>query len=123
MSSHALTSGEQVEGFDTPEKPAYFRYLTLMAFHVFLQEKVHLRPERTFAPANPRSQQVDATILEVGVGGTYDTTNIVPQPIVAGVSSLGIDHIFVLGRTIPEIATQKGGIYKVRLSSRSLQPD
>jgi folylpolyglutamate synthase len=58
--------------------------------------------------------QVDATILEVGVGGTYDTTNMVPKPIVAGVTSLGIDHIFVLGKTIPEIATQKGGIYKVR---------
>ncbi|KAM0790828.1 hypothetical protein ACM66B_004673 [Microbotryomycetes sp. NB124-2] len=78
----------------TPEKPAYFRYLTIMAFHVFMQEKV------------------DATILEVGVGGTYDSTNVVPQPIVTGVTSLGIDHIFVLGRTLPEIAHQKGGIYK-----------
>ncbi|CEQ40650.1 SPOSA6832_02278, partial [Sporobolomyces salmonicolor] len=78
----------------TPEKPAYFRYLTIMAFHVFLQE------------------QVDATVLEVGVGGTYDSTNVVPQPIVTGVTPLGIDHIFVLGKTIPEIAHQKGGIYK-----------
>ncbi|GAA5868554.1 hypothetical protein JCM1840_005487 [Sporobolomyces johnsonii] len=78
----------------TPEKPAYFRYLTIMAFHVFLQEKV------------------DATVLEVGVGGTYDSTNVVPQPIVTGISPLGIDHIFVLGKTIPEIAHQKGGIYK-----------
>ncbi|GAA5886902.1 hypothetical protein JCM16303_006754 [Sporobolomyces ruberrimus] len=78
----------------TAEKPAYFRYLTIMAFHVFLQEKV------------------DATILEVGVGGTYDSTNVVPQPIVTGVSPLGIDHVFVLGKTIPEIAHQKGGIYK-----------
>jgi len=58
--------------------------------------------------------QVDATILEVGVGGTYDSTNIVPSPIVTGVSPLGIDHVFVLGKTIPEIAHQKGGIYKVR---------
>ncbi|ORY89056.1 FolC bifunctional protein [Leucosporidium creatinivorum] len=79
---------------DTPEKPAYFRYLTILAFHVFLQEKV------------------DATILEVGVGGTYDSTNIVPAPITTGVTSLGIDHIFVLGKTLPEIAAQKGGIYK-----------
>ncbi|GAA5939415.1 tetrahydrofolate synthase [Sporobolomyces koalae] len=78
----------------TAEKPAYFRYLTIMAFHVFLQEKV------------------DATILEVGVGGTYDSTNVVPSPIVTGVTPLGIDHVFVLGKTIPEIAHQKGGIYK-----------
>ncbi|KAK4050744.1 Folylpolyglutamate synthetase [Microbotryomycetes sp. JL221] len=83
----------------TPEKPAYFRYLTIMAFHVFIQEKV------------------DATILEVGVGGTYDSTNVVPQPIVTGVTSLGIDHVFVLGRTLPEIAHQKGGIYKPGVSA------
>ena len=37
-----LTLREQVEGLGAPEKPAYFRYLTLMAFHVFLQEKVRL---------------------------------------------------------------------------------
>ncbi|GAA5974729.1 hypothetical protein JCM11641_007243 [Rhodosporidiobolus odoratus] len=79
---------------DTPEKPAYFRYLTIMAMHVFLQEKV------------------DATILEVGVGGTFDSTNIVPSPITTGVTALGIDHIWVLGKTLPEIAHQKGGIYK-----------
>lgn len=58
--------------------------------------------------------QVDATILEVGVGGTYDSTNIVPKPIVTGITSLGLDHQGVLGNTIPEIAHQKAGIYKVR---------
>jgi folylpolyglutamate synthase len=57
--------------------------------------------------------QVDATILEVGVGGTYDCTNIVPRPIVTGISSLGIDHVGVLGKTVGEIAWQKGGIFKV----------
>ena len=58
--------------------------------------------------------KVDATILEVGVGGMYDCTNIVPKPVVAGVSALGIDHVAVLGKTLKEIAWQKGGIYKVR---------
>ena len=57
--------------------------------------------------------QVDATILEVGVGGTYDSTNIVPRPVVTGVSALGIDHTAVLGKSLGEIAWQKGGIYKV----------
>ncbi|KAH9977894.1 Mur ligase [Lactifluus volemus] len=75
-------------------KPAYFRYTTLMAFHAFLTLKV------------------DATILEVGVGGAYDSTNIVPRPIVTGISSLGIDHVGVLGKTVGEIAWQKGGIFK-----------
>lgn len=57
--------------------------------------------------------KVDATILEVGVGGTYDSTNIIPKPIVTGVTALGIDHVGVLGKTLKEIAWQKGGIYKV----------
>lgn len=69
-----------------------------MAYHVFLQLKV------------------DATILEVGVGGTYDSTNIVPKPIVTGVTALGLDHTAVLGKTLKEIAWQKGGIYKVKYS-------
>jgi folylpolyglutamate synthase len=75
--------------------PAYFRFVTLVAFHVFLELKV------------------DATVLEVGVGGTYDCTNIVPAPVVTGVTALGIDHVAVLGKTLKEIAWQKGGIYKV----------
>lgn len=75
--------------------PAYFRFVTLVAYHAFL------------------SLGVDATILEVGVGGMYDSTNIVPKPVVTGVTALGIDHTAVLGKTIREIAYQKGGIYKV----------
>lgn len=47
------------------------------------------------------------------MGGTYDCTNIVPRPIVTGVSSLGIDHVGVLGKTVGEIAWQKAGIFKV----------
>lgn len=82
--------------------PGYFRFITLMAYHVFLQSKV------------------DATVLEVGVGGTYDSTNIVPKPIVTGITALGIDHVNVLGRTIEEIAWQKGGIFKVLLVSPML---
>ena len=47
------------------------------------------------------------------MGGTYDCTNIVPRPVVTGISSLGIDHVGVLGKTVGEIAWQKGGIFKV----------
>jgi folylpolyglutamate synthase len=77
------------------QKPAYFRYMTLMCFHAFKQENV------------------DAAILEVGVGGEYDSTNIVPNPIVTAISSLGLDHQAVLGNTIEEIAWHKAGIIKV----------
>lgn len=84
--------------------PGYFRFLTLLAFHTLLSEKVN------------------ATILEVGVGGTYDSTNIVPRPVVTGVTALGLDHVNVLGKTLKEIAWQKGGIYKVRtISNQTLQ--
>lgn len=55
---------------------------------------------------------MNATILEVGIGGLLDDTNIVPRPIVTGVSSIGYDHMNVLGNTLGEIATQKGGIFK-----------
>ncbi|EJD53691.1 tetrahydrofolylpolyglutamate synthase [Auricularia subglabra TFB-10046 SS5] len=89
-----LEANDVREDPGTSPKPMYFRYLTLVAFHAFLDMKV------------------DATILEVGIGGLYDSTNIVPKPVVTGVSSLGIDHVNVLGHTIGEIAAQKGGIYK-----------
>ncbi|KAJ2920152.1 hypothetical protein MD484_g370, partial [Candolleomyces efflorescens] len=78
----------------TSVMPGYFRFITLLAFHTFLECKV------------------DATVLEVGVGGTYDSTNVVPKPVVTGVTALGIDHVGVLGKTLEEIAWQKGGIFK-----------
>ncbi|XP_034783938.2 folylpolyglutamate synthase, mitochondrial isoform X2 [Acipenser ruthenus] len=74
--------------------PAYFRFLTILAFHVFLQEKV------------------DLALIEVGIGGAYDCTNIIKKPWVCGVSSLGVDHTSILGDTIEKIAWQKGGIFK-----------
>jgi folylpolyglutamate synthase len=51
--------------------------------------------------------------MEVGVGGEYDSTNIIEKPIVCGVTSLGFDHQRVLGDTIEAIAWHKGGIFKV----------
>ncbi|KAM9322437.1 folylpolyglutamate synthase, mitochondrial isoform 2-T2 [Pholidichthys leucotaenia] len=74
--------------------PAYFRFLTILAFHVFLQEKV------------------DLAVIEVGIGGAYDCTNIIRSPWVCGIASLGIDHTQILGDTIEKIAWQKGGIFK-----------
>lgn len=58
--------------------------------------------------------KVDATILEVGVGGRFDSTNIVPKPVVTGITALGLDHTAILGKTLKEIAWQKAGIFKVR---------
>ncbi|ORX35607.1 putative tetrahydrofolylpolyglutamate synthase [Kockovaella imperatae] len=89
----------------TPVFPIYFRLLTLLAFHTFL------------------SLGVDATVLEVGIGGTYDSTNIVPKPITTGVSSLGMDHTAILGNTIEEIARNKAGIYKLGVPALSVPQD
>ncbi len=53
--------------------------------------------------------------MEVGIGGTYDATNVIVRPLATGVTSLGLDHIDILGKTLGEIAHQKGGIFKVSL--------
>ena len=59
-----------------------------------------------------KQEKVDVGILEVGVGGAYDSTNIIKTPVVCGVAALGIDHVSVLGSTLGEIAWNKGGIFK-----------
>uniref|UniRef100_A0A669F938 Folylpolyglutamate synthase n=1 Tax=Oreochromis niloticus TaxID=8128 RepID=A0A669F938_ORENI len=56
--------------------------------------------------------KVDLAVIEVGIGGAYDCTNIIRRPWVCGISSLGIDHTQILGDTIEKIAWQKGGIFK-----------
>ena len=53
----------------------------------------------------------DIVILEVGLGGTYDCTNIV-NPLVSVITSVGYDHMNILGNTIQEIAQNKAGIIK-----------
>lgn len=75
-------------------RPLYARYLTLMSWHTFLQEGV------------------DCAVYETGIGGEFDATNIVERPVASGISTLGIDHIFVLGDTVDKIAWHKAGIMK-----------
>ena len=85
-------------GLDSAEpfvdRPTYFRLLTLLSFHVFM------------------SEGVDAAVYEVGVGGEYDATNVFEKVVAAGIVSLGIDHVGVLGGTLGEIAWHKAGIMK-----------
>lgn len=56
-------------------------------------------------------EQVDICVLEVGLGGAIDSTNVV-QPLVAVITNVGMDHMDYLGNTIEEIATVKAGIIK-----------
>lgn len=58
------------------------------------------------------SENVDTAIIECGIGGEYDCTNILVEPTVTGITSLGIDHTAMLGNTIGEIAWHKSGIMK-----------
>ena len=70
-----------------------FELLTAMAFYCF------------------RERGVDAQVIEVGLGGRLDSTNVV-QPMACGITSLGLDHTEVLGDTLAEIAMEKAGIIK-----------
>ena len=57
------------------------------------------------------SEQVDVAIIEVGMGGLLDSTNVC-QPILTGITTIGLDHIALLGDTLEAIAVQKAGIIK-----------
>lgn len=74
--------------------PRYLQLFALLAFHVFIREKV------------------DVAILETHNGGHYDATNVVEKPVVTTITSLGMDHVDMLGPTIENIAWHKSGIYK-----------
>ena len=74
--------------------PGFFRFLTIMAFSIFLDEKV------------------DVVILEVGMGGRLDSTNVIEFPLATGISLIDLEHTEVLGNTYEEIATEKAGIFK-----------
>lgn len=57
------------------------------------------------------SEQVDVAIMEVGMGGLLDSTNVC-QPILTGITTIGLDHVALLGDTLEAIADQKAGIIK-----------
>lgn len=74
-------------------QPSFFEFTTIMAFEYF------------------RQQNVDYAIIEVGLGGRLDSTNII-QPIVSAITNIALDHQNILGNTLEEIAAEKAGIIK-----------
>lgn len=54
----------------------------------------------------------DACVIEVGLGGRLDATNVLPEPVACGIAALGIDHQAFLGDTMEQIAAEKAGIAK-----------
>ncbi len=68
-------------------------------------------------------QKIDAAVLEVGLGGRLDSTNIIKDPLVTVITALGLDHCGVLGNTISEITGEKAGIFKEGSPAVCFDPD
>lgn len=79
--------------FFEPLRPSFFELTTLLALNYF------------------KDQQVDIAVIEVGLGGRLDCTNII-SPILSVVTNISIEHTQLLGNTEAEIAHEKGGIIK-----------
>lgn len=91
-----LNVKEKVEGIikGGGEHPSFFEYMFLVAIEAF------------------REAGVGYIILEVGLGGRLDATNIIEKPIVSVITSVSMDHMEILGDTIEKIAYEKAGIIK-----------
>lgn len=77
--------------------PTFFEFLFGMAL-VYFQKK-----------------QVEYAVLETGLGGRLDSTNVVEHPVITAITSISLDHTEYLGETIPEIAKEKAGIIKEKI--------
>nr|XP_002734675.1 PREDICTED: folylpolyglutamate synthase, mitochondrial-like [Saccoglossus kowalevskii] len=96
-----LTREEFIEYFfhvykkvDNPQILNGQRLIAMTAFHAFIQKRV------------------DVVIMEVGIGGTYDYTNVIRRPVVTGINLIDFDHTKYLGDTLDKIAWHKAGICK-----------
>jgi dihydrofolate synthase/folylpolyglutamate synthase len=77
-------------------QPSFFEITVAMAFYYF------------------RKKKVDIAIIETGLGGRLDSTNII-MPRMSVITNIGFDHMNMLGNTLPEIASEKAGIIKKRI--------
>ena len=99
----ALTAGKRPDDFPGSELPTYFELTTLIAFCAF------------------RRADFRAQVIEVGLGGRLDSTNIVASDV-AAITPIELEHTQFLGSTIPLIAGEKAGIIKPRVPVCALQP-
>ena len=90
----ALTERVRAVADEMADHPSQFELVTAIAMLYFLQ------------------QRCDIVVLEVGMGGALDSTNVIPCPEVAVITNLGLEHTEYLGSTLAEIAAAKGGIIK-----------
>ena len=93
LTEKVLDAIDAIEG-EGGEKPVEFEAVTALAFLWFAREKC------------------DLVVLETGLGGRCDATNVVPHKLVAAITKIGYDHMEVLGDTLDKIAAEKAGIIK-----------
>lgn len=91
--SYVTTFVEQHRAFLDELRPSFFETTMTMAFAYFVE------------------QQVDIAVIEVGLGGRLDSTNII-TPLLSVITNIGLDHTEFLGNTLAAIATEKAGIIK-----------
>lgn len=84
---------DRLAAVDPDDHPSFFEFMTGAAFLHFAR------------------QRVDVSVIEVGLGGRFDATNIV-EPEMAVITSIGLDHCELLGDTLAQIAFEKAGIIK-----------
>jgi dihydrofolate synthase/folylpolyglutamate synthase len=96
------TARRLVEAGDLPYPPSFFEVLTALAFLYFAGNK---------ADTSDKEDPVDIAILEVGLGGRLDATNIV-DPLLSIITDIALDHQDYLGDTIAEITREKAGILR-----------
>ena len=84
---------ERYDALNLPLSPSFFELTTVMAFDYFAKEKV------------------DFAVVEVGLGGRLDSTNII-QPLLSVITNISRDHTALLGDTPEQIASEKAGIIK-----------
>ena len=76
------------------DKPTEFELITAIGFEIF------------------RRKKCDVVVLEVGLGGRFDSTNVIPAPLCAVITGIAMDHMQLLGDTLAKIAWEKAGIIK-----------
>ncbi|MCI8514786.1 MAG: bifunctional folylpolyglutamate synthase/dihydrofolate synthase [Lachnospiraceae bacterium] len=90
----SVTGGIRPHAEAMEEAPTEFELITAVGFTYFYQKAC------------------DIVVLEVGLGGELDSTNVIPTPLAAVITAIGLEHTKELGNTIAEIAAAKGGIIK-----------
>ena len=76
------------------DRPTEFELITAAAFFYFAEQKI------------------DIAVIEVGMGGRLDATNVIPAPLLSVITGISLDHTAYLGDTVEKIAAEKAGILK-----------